>query len=56
MIGIYRQLVGIACTLGVVEQSHLYKDGYITIEGKSYEGNPFALTLNIKKEEENNGN
>ena len=56
MIGIYRQLVGIASTVGVVNESHLYKSGFIRIEGKTYEGKDFSLTLHIKEEEENNGN
>lgn len=56
MIGIYRQLVNTACLLGVVKQAHLYESGFVAIEGKTYEGKDFSLTLSIKEEEKKDGN
>ena len=56
MSGIYRQLLSIACVLGNVHQAFLYKSGFVSIEGTTYEGKEFTLTLNIKEEEINDGN
>ena len=56
MIATYRQLLNIACTLGLVHQAFLYKSGFVSIEGTTNEGKEFTLTLTIKEEEENDGN
>ena len=56
MLGIYRQLLSIACVLGKVEQAFMYKSGFISIEGTTHEGKGFALTLTLKEEEKKDGN
>ena len=53
MSGIFKTLIDTAINLGIVSNAHMYDNDFITIEGVTYEGKKFSLTMNIKEENEN---
>jgi hypothetical protein len=55
MSGILQKLIELGSTVGKVTEVHMYDEKFLTVEGKSFEGAKFNLTLHIK-EEEKDGN
>lgn len=50
-----QKLLDIGTELGAITEAHMYKNDFITIEGKTAEGKKFSLTLHIE-EDKNDGN
>lgn len=55
MSGILQKLIELGSTVGKVTEVHMYDEKFLTVEGKSFEGARFTLTMRIK-EEEKDGN
>ncbi len=53
MSNIFQKMLEISVKVGNITSAHLYDSGFITIEGESYEGKKFSLTLHIEEEKEN---
>ena len=53
MSGIFQKMIEIGIKIGTITNAHLYDDEFITIEGVSYEGKKFSISLHIKEENEN---
>ena len=52
-----RMCMDLAEKIGTVSAAHLYSGEFITVEGKTHhDGKPFSITMNLKKEEETDGN
>lgn len=51
MSGIFQNMIMLGITLGTITNAHLYDNDFISIDGVSYEGKKFNLTLHITKEE-----
>lgn len=54
MSGIFQGLIEIGVKLGNIENAHLYDSDFINIEGVTFEGKKFSLSLNIMEEEKEN--
>ena len=52
---ILHQLIDIGYAMGTVNCVHMYDTDFLTIDGKTYDGKKFSITINIK-EEEKDGN
>ena len=53
MSGIFKTLIDTAINLGIITSAHMYDDNFISIDGVSYEGKKFSLTMTIKEGNEN---
>ena len=53
---LFMNLLGIAKSIGPVNDAHLYGNEFISIEGKDHAGHKFTLSLTIKEEEKTDGN
>lgn len=53
MSNIFQKMLEISVKVGNITNAHLYDNGFIIIEGESYEGKKFSLTLNIEEENKN---
>jgi hypothetical protein len=50
--GTLRLCIELAGRIGEVTDAHLYNSNFISIEGKTSDGNKFGITLGVKEEEE----
>jgi hypothetical protein len=53
MSNIFQKMLEISVKIGNITNAHLYDNDFINIEGESYEGKKFSLTLHIKEDNEN---
>lgn len=53
MVGILQKLIEVGNTLGTLADVHMYDNDFINIEGTTFEGKKFSLSLHIKEEKEN---
>lgn len=53
MSDILCKMINLAKEVGAVDCAHMYDNRFLTIEGKTKDGNSFSLNLHIKEEEEN---
>ena len=53
MSGIFQKLFDIGVKLGNITDAHMYDGEFINIEGMTYEGKKFTISLHIKEEKEN---
>ena len=54
MSGIFQKLIEVGIVVGTISNAHLYDSDFINIEGVTFEGKKFSLTLNIMEEEKEN--
>ena len=53
MTYVLHHLIDVGNEMGNVESVHMYDTDFLSVEGKTNEGNSFSLTIHIKEEKEN---
>lgn len=53
MVGILQMLIVVGNTLGTITAAHLYDNDFISIEGVTFEGKEFSVSMHIKEEKNN---